>query len=35
MYIAVKKYKEGLESGVLKDLSDEEINCEAFQILKM
>ena len=30
MYIAVKKYKEGLESSVLKDLSDEEINCEAF-----
>ena len=30
IYIQIKKYKEGLESGVLKDLSDEEINCEAF-----
>ena len=25
-----KKYKEGLDSGVLKDLSEEEINFEAF-----
>ncbi len=28
--IQIKKYKEGLDSGVLKDLSEEEINFEAF-----
>ena len=28
--IYIKKYKEGLDSGALKDLSEEEINFEAF-----
>ena len=28
--IQIKKYKEGSDSGVLKDLSEEEINFEAF-----
>ena len=35
LYNQIKKYKEGLDSGVLKDLSKEEINYEAFIILKM
>ena len=30
LYNQIKKYKEGLDSGVLKDLSKEEINYEAF-----
>ena len=28
--IHIKKYKEGLDSGVLKDLSEEELNFEVF-----
>ena len=30
LYNQIKKYKKGLDSGVLKDLSEEEINYEAF-----
>ena len=32
--IQIKKYKEGLDSGVLKDLSEEEINFEAFSSIE-
>ena len=28
--IQIKKYKEGIDSGILKDLSDEELNFEVF-----
>ena len=31
IYISIKKYKEGLYNGVLKDLSDEELNYEVFE----
>ena len=30
IYIQIKKYKEGLDSGILKDLSEEELNFERF-----
>ena len=29
--IQIKKYKEGIDSGILKDLSEEEINFEVFK----